>query len=150
MNEKGIPVRGYRQRMHRAWEERGPFRSSEQWIADQARTIRKNEWLAENKFEEIKRRVINEDNLTDVTEQPMEVDNGHAQRKDDNESSSETDGNEQPSDGERSEPGNKLPPGQKGCRKKMQRQQSPTIDRPVDIKRVQTKEYQSSYVWTTG
>ena len=92
--------------MYRTWEERGPFRSTEEWIAEQARTIRKNGWLAEMELEEIKRSVLNEDNVIDGGEQPEEVDNEDAQRQDDNESSSKIDGKAQPNNGESSEPEN--------------------------------------------
>ena len=40
-DENGVPIRGYRQRMYRAWQERGIFPSREQRITVQARAIRK-------------------------------------------------------------------------------------------------------------
>ena len=42
VDENGVPVRGHRQWMYRAWQERGVFPSTEQKITDQARAIRKN------------------------------------------------------------------------------------------------------------
>ena len=39
--ENGRPVRGYRQRMHAAWKERGLPNITEQKLCDQARAIRK-------------------------------------------------------------------------------------------------------------
>ena len=92
--------------MYREWEERGPFRSTEQRIADQARAIRKNGWLTEMELDEIKRRVLSEDNVIGEVAQPREVDNGKVQRQDDNESSIEIEGNAQPSDTESREPEN--------------------------------------------
>ena len=84
----------------------GPFRSTEQRIADQARAIRKNGWLIEMELKEIKRRVLSKDNVIDEVEQALEVDNGDAQMQDDSESSSEIDSNAQPSDSKISEPEN--------------------------------------------
>ena len=53
--------RGYRQRMHRIWLERGLFPTSEQRICDQARAIRKNNWLTDIELESIRRRVLSEE-----------------------------------------------------------------------------------------
>ena len=53
----GRPIRGYRQRMHQIWQERGMFTISEQNLCDQARAIRKNEWLSVVELEMIKRTV---------------------------------------------------------------------------------------------
>ena len=58
VNEEGKPVRGYRRRMHGIWKERGLFNVTEQRLCDQARMIRKNEWLTTMELEEIKRRVL--------------------------------------------------------------------------------------------
>ena len=41
VNENGRPVRGYRQRMHAVWKERGLQKITEQRLCDQARAIRK-------------------------------------------------------------------------------------------------------------
>ena len=61
VDENGVPVRGYRQRMYKEWQERGPFTSTEHRIADQARAIRKNGWLTDMELEGIKRKVLNDD-----------------------------------------------------------------------------------------
>ena len=57
-DENGVPIRGYRQRMHKEWPERGMFNTSEQRLCDQARAIRKNGWLSEVEIEAIKRRWV--------------------------------------------------------------------------------------------
>ena len=44
VNENGVPLRRYRQRMFRAWKDIGLFESTEQRICDQARAVRKK-WL---------------------------------------------------------------------------------------------------------
>ena len=61
MNENGVPMRGYRQRLFREWQEIGLFESTEQRICDQARTIRKNGWLTELEIEVRKREISQED-----------------------------------------------------------------------------------------
>ncbi|CAB4036691.1 Hypothetical predicted protein [Paramuricea clavata] len=60
-SENGKPQRGYRQRMHRIWNERGVFPAKEQRICDQARAIRKNGWLTDIELESIKQRVLSEE-----------------------------------------------------------------------------------------
>lgn len=57
VDDNGIPIKGYRQRMHKEWRERGPFDVTEQRICDQARAIRKNGWLTEIELEFIRRNV---------------------------------------------------------------------------------------------
>ena len=69
-DEEGRPIRGYRQRMFREWRERGMFESNEQRICDQARAIRKNDWLSELELETIKRIIENEENDIDQMEEP--------------------------------------------------------------------------------
>ena len=54
-------MRGYRQRMYNKWQEIGPFTSTQQRIADQARAIRKNGCLTNLELEGIKRKVLNDD-----------------------------------------------------------------------------------------
>ena len=61
VNENGVPIRGYRQRMFRVWQEIGLFESTEQRICDQARAIRKNGWLSELEIEVIKRKINQEE-----------------------------------------------------------------------------------------
>ena len=54
IDENGVPLDGYRQRMYREWLERGPFGDAkEQRTRDQARAIRKNGWLKEVELEMI-------------------------------------------------------------------------------------------------
>ena len=55
-DENGVPIRGYRQRMHREWRERGMFNTIEQRLCDQA--SRKNGWLSEVELEAIRRRLV--------------------------------------------------------------------------------------------
>ena len=58
IDENGAPLKGYSQRMHREWLERGSFGdATEQRIFDQARAIIKNGWLKEVELEMIKRRI---------------------------------------------------------------------------------------------
>ena len=59
-DENERPIRGYRQRMFKEWRLRGMFDSTEQWICDQARTIRKNGWLSDIELEMIKRKIEDE------------------------------------------------------------------------------------------
>ena len=62
-DEEGKPIRGYRNRMFREWRERGMFESTEQRVCDQARVIRKNDWLSELKLEAVKRQVEEESRM---------------------------------------------------------------------------------------
>ena len=71
VNENGVPIRGYRQRMYRVWQEIGLFESTEQRICDQARAIRKNGWLSELEIEVIKRK-INQEETGDTNVQRLE------------------------------------------------------------------------------
>ena len=68
VNENGVPIRGYRQRMFRVWQEKGLFESTEHRICDQARAIGKNGWLPELKIE--------------VSESKMLVQKGYNRRHD--------------------------------------------------------------------
>ena len=57
-------VRGYRQRMHKIWQELGLlglFELSEQKLAGQARVIKTNKWLSSVELEELKREIERED-----------------------------------------------------------------------------------------
>lgn len=68
VDKGGKPIRGYRKRMHNAWKERGLMNITEQRLCDQARIIRKNEWLTAVELEEIKRRVkIREEQMNETT-----------------------------------------------------------------------------------
>ena len=58
IDENGVPLKGYSQRMYRKLLERGPFgNATKQKIYDQARAIRKNGWLTEIELEMLKRRI---------------------------------------------------------------------------------------------
>ena len=46
--------------MFRKWGDRGLFKSTEQRVCDQARTIRSNGWLSQAELETIKRQVEDE------------------------------------------------------------------------------------------
>ena len=59
-DEEGKTIRGYRKRMFREWRESGMFESTELHVCDQARAIKKNDWLSELELEEIKRQVEDE------------------------------------------------------------------------------------------
>ena len=61
VNENGVPIKGYRQRMFRVWQEIGLFESTEQRICDKARAIRKNGWLSELEIEVIRRKINQEE-----------------------------------------------------------------------------------------
>ena len=55
IDENGVPLKGYRQKMYTEWLEREPFGdATEQRICDQARVMRKNGWLTEIALEMIK------------------------------------------------------------------------------------------------
>ena len=57
VDESGRPVRGYTQRMHALWKERGLPKITEQRLCDQATAIRKNEWFTSVELDEIRRRM---------------------------------------------------------------------------------------------
>ena len=59
VDEKDRPIRGYRQRMHQHWCDKGMFVVKEQKLCDRTRAVRKNEWLSAIELEMIKRRVKN-------------------------------------------------------------------------------------------
>ena len=50
--------RGYRKRTIAIWREIGTFEITEQRLADQAKVVRKNEWLTEVELEEIRRKIL--------------------------------------------------------------------------------------------
>ena len=45
VDKKGEPVRGYRRIMHNVWKGQYGTEVTEKWLCDQARIIRKNEWI---------------------------------------------------------------------------------------------------------
>ena len=61
VDESGRPVRGYRQRVHTVWKERGLPKITEQRLCDQARVIRKNEWFTSLELNEVRRRMTSVD-----------------------------------------------------------------------------------------
>ena len=80
VDENGRPVRGYRQRMHAVWKERGLQKITEQRLCDQARAIRKNEWFTLVELDEIRRRMttvdeeLEEQDLGCIDTEPEQVD----------------------------------------------------------------------------
>ena len=48
-------MRGYRQRLHAFWKEKGLFQLEEQRLCDQVRMIQRKGWLSQLQLEEIKR-----------------------------------------------------------------------------------------------
>ena len=59
-DEKGKPIRGYRNIIFRKWRESGILESAEQHVYDQARALVKNDRLSELELEAIKRQVEDE------------------------------------------------------------------------------------------
>ena len=57
VSETGVPIRGYRKRMHSQLKIRGMFECTEQRIGDQARAIKKNGWLSDLELEAIRRTI---------------------------------------------------------------------------------------------
>ena len=55
-------VRGYRQRLHAFWEEKGFFQVGEQRLCDRVRMIQRKGWLSQLQLEEIKRLVESGEN----------------------------------------------------------------------------------------
>ena len=59
IDENGVSLKGYRQRIYRVWLWQGPFgNATEQRICNEANAIRKNGWLMERELEIIKRKMI--------------------------------------------------------------------------------------------
>ena len=69
VDENGKPIRGYRRRMHNIWKERQSLNITEQRLCDQARMIRKNDWLTAVELEEIKKRMVNANSEENVSEE---------------------------------------------------------------------------------
>ena len=55
-------VRGYRQRLHAFWKEKGLLQVGEQRLSDQVRMIQRKGCLSQLQLEEIKRRVESGEN----------------------------------------------------------------------------------------
>ena len=66
--KEGKPVRRYRSRMRNIWKERYGTELTEQCLCDQARMIRKNEWVTKLELESIRRKLLRR-------EKDIEVDN---------------------------------------------------------------------------
>ena len=58
VDEEGKPVRGYRRRIHNNWKEQYHTEIIEQRLCDQARMIRKKEWITKLELDNIKRKVF--------------------------------------------------------------------------------------------
>ena len=72
-DEKGKPIRGYRNIIFRKWRESGILESTEQHVYDQARALVKNDRLSELELETIKRQVEEESQDELCTEQDVAV-----------------------------------------------------------------------------
>jgi hypothetical protein len=72
---------GYRQRMHRAWRERGHFQMDEQRMADQVRNIRKRKWFTDEELDEIKESVLQESEGTNENRNGDEMNQYHNVRQ---------------------------------------------------------------------
>ena len=57
-----LDLRGYRQRLHAFWKEKGFFQVGEQRLCDQVRMIQRKSWLSQLQLEEIKRLVESGEN----------------------------------------------------------------------------------------
>ena len=73
LDEDGKPIAGYRKRMFRERNEMGILESIEQRVCDQAKGIRKNDWLSELKLGPIKRQVEDESQVELCREQVVTV-----------------------------------------------------------------------------
>ena len=65
VDEEGKPIRGYRRRMHNVWKERYGTKITER-LCDQARMIRKNEWITKLELENIRRKILQKGKDIDV------------------------------------------------------------------------------------
>ena len=66
VEEDGKPVRGYGRRMHNIWKERYGTEITEQCLCDQARMIRKNEWITKLELESTSRKVYQKEKDIEV------------------------------------------------------------------------------------
>ena len=66
LEEEGKPVRGYRRRMHNIWKEQYRTEITEQRLCDQARMIRKNEWITKVELGNIRRKVLQKEKRIEV------------------------------------------------------------------------------------
>ena len=58
VDEEGKPITRFSRRMHNFWKERYGTEITEQRLCDQARMIRKNEWITGLESESIRRMVF--------------------------------------------------------------------------------------------
>ena len=61
VDEERKLVRGYRRRMHHIWKEQYATEITEQRLRDQARMIKKNEWITKVELENIRKKVLQKD-----------------------------------------------------------------------------------------
>ena len=66
VDEEGKAVRGYSRRMHNICKERYGTEITEQHLCDQARMIRKNEWITKLELENIRRKVLRKEKDVEV------------------------------------------------------------------------------------
>ena len=66
LEEEGKPVRGYGRRMHNIWKEQYRTEITEQRLCDQARMIRKNEWITKVELGNIRRKVLQKEKRIEV------------------------------------------------------------------------------------
>ena len=66
VDEEGKPIRGYRRRMHNIWKERYGTEIIEQRFCDQARMIRKNEWIKKQELKKIRRKLLQKEKYIEV------------------------------------------------------------------------------------
>ena len=66
VDEEGKPIRGYRRRMHNIWKERYGTEIIEQRFCDQARMIRKNEWIKKQELEKIRTKLLQKEKYIEV------------------------------------------------------------------------------------
>ena len=65
-NEVVKPVRGYRRRMHNIWQEQYDTEKTGQRLYEQARIIRKNEWITKLELENIRMKVLQKEKDIEV------------------------------------------------------------------------------------
>ena len=58
VDEDDKPVRGYRTRMHNIWKEQYGKEITDQHLDEQARMIKKNEWITKLELENIRKKVL--------------------------------------------------------------------------------------------
>ena len=73
-------IRGHRRRMHNIWKELNGIEITEQRMCDQARMIKKNEWITKLELENIRRRVLLKEENIEVTNNAVLV-NGFIRMK---------------------------------------------------------------------